>query len=81
MVKEYLKKIPNWKAQGPYEVQDFWIKNLNGLHNRIAEQHNDMIRTGVVPIWMITSLRVKDISKGNIAHTYRPISCLPRRKL
>ena len=52
MVKEQLKKIPNWKAPGPDGVQGFWIKNLNGLHDRIAEQLNEIIRTGVVPTWM-----------------------------
>ncbi len=79
-VKEQLKKIPNWKAPGPDGVQGFWIKNLNGLHNRIAEQLNEIIRTGVVPTWMTTGrtvLCVKDIRKGNAADNYRPISCLP----
>ena len=79
-VKEQLKKIPNWKAPGPDGVQGFWIKNLNGLHNRIAEQLNEIMRTGVVPTWMTTGktlLCVKDTSKGNAADNYRPISCLP----
>ena len=78
MVKE--QKIPKWKAPGPDGVQGFWIKNLNGLHKRIAEQLNGIIRTGVVPTWMTTGrtfLCVKDISKGNAADNYRPMSCLP----
>ena len=79
-VKEQLKKIPNWKAPGPDGVHGFWIKNLNGLHNRIAEQLNEIIRTGVVPTGMKTGktlLCVKDTSKGNNADNYRPTSCLP----
>ena len=76
-VKEQLKKF---KAPGPDGVQCFWIKDLNGFHDRIAEQLNEIIKTGVVPTWMTTGskiLCVKDISKGNAASNYRPILCLP----
>ena len=79
-LKEQLKRIPNWKAPGPDGVQGFWIKNLLGIHSRIAEQLNEVIRTGVVPTWMTTGrtiLCIKDSSKGNAADNYRPISCLP----
>ena len=61
-------------------MQGFWIKNLKGLHDRIGEQLYEIIKTGVVPTWMTTGrtiLCVKDISKGNAADNYRPISCLP----
>ena len=79
-LKEQLKRIPNWKAPGPDGVQGFWIKNLLGIHNRIAEQLNEVIRTGVVPTWMTTGrtiLCIKDSSRGNAADNYRPISFLP----
>ena len=75
------KKIPNWKAPGPDGVQGYWIKKLTSLHERIAEQTNDMINNGVqIPEWMTlgrTVLCQKDQRKGNAVDNYRPISCLP----
>lgn len=79
-LKEQLKKNSKWKAPGPDGVQGFWIKNLDGLHNRIDYQLNEISRTGVVPTWMTTGgavLCVKDVSKGNVANNYKLKSCLP----
>ena len=80
ILKEQLMRIPNWKAQGPDGLQGFWIKNLFGIHSRLAEKLNEDIRTGVVPTCMTTGrtiLCIKDISRGNAAGNYRPMSCLP----
>ena len=79
-MKEQLKRIPNWKAQGADGVQSFWIENLHGIHNRITEELNEVIRTGVVPAWMTadrTTMCINSISRGNAADNYRPISCFP----
>ena len=43
MVKQQVKKTPNWKAPGPDGVQGFWIKKLTSLNERIASQLNDLI--------------------------------------
>ena len=81
MVLLQSKKIPNWKAPGPDGVQGYWIKKLTSLHERIAEQTNDMINNGVqIPEWMTSGRTVlcqKDPKKGNAVDNYRPISCLP----
>ena len=81
MVLLQSKKIPNWKAPGPDGVQGYWIKKLTSLHERIAEQTNDMINNGVqIPEWMTSGRTVlcqKDPKEGNAVDNYRPISCLP----
>ncbi len=81
MVTTQAKKIPNWKAPGPDGVQGYWIKKLTSLHDRIAEQMNEMINNRVsIPAWMTTGKTVlcqKDPQKGNVVDNYRPISCLP----
>ena len=41
MVTARSKKIPNWKAPGPDAVQDYWIKNLTALHERMADHMNE----------------------------------------
>ena len=81
IIKEQVKKIPNWKRPVPDGVQDYWLKKLTALHQRIAKQMDNIIsiREGT-PIWMTlnkTVLRQKDPSKGNAVDNYRPISCLP----
>ena len=81
MVTAQAKKIPNWKVPGPDGVQGYWIKKLTVLHDRIAEQMNEMINSRVpIPVWMTTGRTVlcqKDPQKGNVVDNYRPISCLP----
>ena len=81
MVTAQAKKIPNWKAPGPDGVQEYWIKKLTSLHDRIAEQMNEMVNSRVpIPAWMTTGRTVlcqKDPQKGNVVDNYRPISCLP----
>ena len=34
MVKQQCKKLPNWKAPGPDDVQGYWFKKISSLHNR-----------------------------------------------
>ena len=56
------------------------MKKLRGLHERIAEQLNNILNTEELPEWLIfgrTILCVKDHSKGNSVDNFRPISCLP----
>ena len=51
--------MPNWKAPGPDNAQDYWLKNLTGV---------------VLTCWQSsgwqTVLKQKDKSKGNIANKY-----------
>ena len=44
MVVKQSRKIPNWKCPGPDRVQGYWLKNFTALHERIADQLNDMIK-------------------------------------
>ena len=80
MIKEQVKKIPNWKSPGPDGVQGYWLKKLTALHECIAKQINDTISNAEdIPQWITlgkTVLCQKDPSKGNAVDNYRPISCL-----
>lgn len=37
-LRSTLRKIPNWKAPGPDNVQGFWLKSMKKLHERMALQ-------------------------------------------
>ena len=81
MSNEQCRKMPNWKAPGRDKVLGFWIKSMTNLHERIAEQLNEiLIGENELPAWMTyghTILCQKDVSKGNAVENYRPITCLP----
>ena len=80
-VRKQCRKMPNWKAPGHDGVQGFWLKKLDKLHSRIAEQLNKLLDgTEEIPGWMTygrTVLCQKDKTKGNAVDNYRPITCLP----
>ena len=81
MIKDLVKKIPNWKSPGPDGVQGDWLKKLTALHEHIAKQIDNIINSiEDIPKWMTlgkTALCQKDPSKGNAVDNYRPVSCLP----
>ena len=72
--------MPNWKSPVPDLVQGFWLKNFSGLHERVRLQLKEYLDSGFVPSWLTrgrTSLLQKDKSKGNVASSYTPATCLP----
>ena len=81
MVKEQVKKIPDWKDPGPDGVQGYWLKKLTILHAHIAKQMDNINSNRVgIPIWMTLGKTVicqKDPCTGNAINNYRLISCLP----
>ena len=80
IVRNKLKRIPNWKAPGPDEVHGYWLKNFRALHQRMAKQLQHYINNHQAPEWMTTgrtALIQKDKSKGNVASNCRPITCQP----
>ena len=81
MITQQKRKIPNWRCPGQDGVQDYWLKNLPVVHERIATQMDGMINNGMdIPKWMTTGKTIfcqKDLSKGNAVDNYRPISCFP----
>ena len=81
MIKQQVKKIPNWKNPGTDGVQGYWLNKFTALHERIGKQMDNIISNAEdIPKWMTlgkTVLCQKDPSKGNDADNYRPISCLP----
>ena len=43
MIKEQVKKIPNWKIPGLDGVQGYWLKKLAALHELLAKQMDNII--------------------------------------
>ena len=46
LVKQKLKKMPNWKGPGPDGVQGYWLNNLTYLHERITFQLYECLQQG-----------------------------------
>ena len=73
-----MRKMPNWKAPGPDNVQGYWLKHLTQLHDKLIVYLQDCLDSGLVPDWLTKGRIVqKDKATGNIASNYRPITCLP----
>ena len=54
MIKELVKKIQNWKSPGPDGVRGYLLKKLTALHECIAKQMDNIIRSREdIPKWMI----------------------------
>ena len=74
MIKEQVKKIPNWKSPVPDGVQGYWLKKSTALHECIAKQMGNIISNAEdISIWMTVSKTVlcqKDPSKGNAVDNY-----------
>jgi hypothetical protein len=79
-LKNQLRKMANWKANGTDNVHAYWLKNFTSLHKRICHQLNSLVKSSIVPPWMTsgrTFLIQKDPKKGNEVSNFRPITCLP----
>jgi len=75
-----IKRTANWKAPGIDQVQNFWIKHLTALHERLTQALEKTINNPQhAPTW-ITQGRTTLIHKNgptSEAKNYRPITCLP----
>ena len=47
-----LRKMPNWKAPGPGNIQGHWLENLISLHDKLLVYFQDCLDSGVVPDWL-----------------------------
>ena len=79
-VKKQCSKMPNWKAPG-HDVQGFWIKRLDKMHERIATQLNEILEgTKEIPSWMTygrIELCQKYLVKRISVENFRPIISIP----
>ena len=79
-LKKILGRKPNWKSPGQDLVQGFWLKNFSSLQERVRLQLKECLDKGFVSSWLNRgriSLLQKNKSKGIVASSYRPITCLP----
>ena len=77
------KKLKNWSAPGKDEVHGYWIKHLTSLHQRMAQQLEEVLKAGTAENWRWmtagrTTLLMKNRDKGPEPSNYRPITCLPK---
>ena len=75
-----MRKMPNWKAPAPDNVQCYCLDNLTPLHHKLVVYLKECLDSGVVPDWLTNTQKVviqKDKAKGDIASNYQPITCLP----
>ena len=47
-----MRKIPNWKAPGPVNVQGYWLKNLILLHEKLVVYLQECLDFGVASDWL-----------------------------
>ena len=76
----YANKLPNWKAPGPDGLQGFWLKNIKSIRQALTAVLNECLNKNQIPDWVtkgVTTLIIKDKTKGNVITNFRPITCLP----
>uniref|UniRef100_A0A8C6P0Q3 Reverse transcriptase domain-containing protein n=1 Tax=Nothobranchius furzeri TaxID=105023 RepID=A0A8C6P0Q3_NOTFU len=75
-----LKKANNWKSPGEDKVHNFWLKHLEVIHEDLAREYTEIIKTPIKsPTWLtqgLTYLLPKTNDTKN-PKNYRPITCLP----
>ena len=73
--------MPNWKSPAKDGVQDYGIKNLSNLYERIVVQTNKILMGDDSLTAQMTQgctvLCQKDPRQGSTGENYCPITCLP----
>ena len=75
-----MRKMPNWKAPVPDNVQGPWLRNLTLLHDKLVVYWQECLGSKVILDWLTEGcalLMQKDKAKGNMESNYWPITCLP----
>ena len=75
-----MRKMPNWRAPGPDNVQDCLLKNLTLLYDKLVVYLQECLDSGVVPDGLTKGRKMfiqNYKAKGNISSNYRPMTCLP----
>ena len=54
MIKKQVKKVKNWLVPGKDELHGYWLKRLNSVHERIANQLNELLQKENIDKWMKT---------------------------
>ncbi|WP_229833152.1 RNA-directed DNA polymerase [Streptomyces narbonensis] len=79
-VTQATKKSHNWKAPGPDQIHNYWLKQLTCTHRALAKCFTDFIRRPQTLPAYLTKGTTYMIPKGDITQDptkYRPITCLP----
>jgi hypothetical protein len=57
ILKEALTSSQNWKAPGPDQIQNFWIKKFSATHKYLLKFYNSfLIMNSNIPQWMTTGV-------------------------
>lgn len=80
-VKHIISKTHNWKSPGPDKIQNFWLKRLPAVHEKLALLINECIQDPTqFPCYLangITYLLPKGTGFRTNPANGRPITCLP----
>ena len=52
LLGETLKKVPNGKIPGHYNIYRFWFKKFTSLHDRLVLELNRCLEETNIPEWM-----------------------------
>lgn len=78
-VKMIIKKLHNWKAPGPDNIQNYWLKMFNAIHQTLAQLISKTLQNPtLMPTYIttgLTYLKPKTEDKSDPSK-YRPITCL-----
>ncbi|XP_064074799.1 uncharacterized protein LOC135194103 [Vanessa tameamea] len=79
-IEKVTRKMKNWKAAGPDGIQNFWLKKLSFLHEKLAKKCTELIKgEAQLPDFLakgITHMLPKSADTSSPSQ-YRPITCLP----
>ncbi|XP_066248158.1 uncharacterized protein [Euwallacea similis] len=80
-VSNIIRETHTWKAPGPDEVQNYWLKKFRCTHEKLTTVINDVIsRPQRMPRFLTqgaTYLLPKSPEQTEDPSKYRPITCLP----
>ena len=76
-IRKQLQKIPNFKSPGPDGIPNFWLKQLDALHNHYARIFNELIQEEkAVDEWLGEgkTFLIPKSEETQLPHKYRPIT-------
>ncbi|XP_030758039.1 uncharacterized protein LOC115883768 [Sitophilus oryzae] len=78
-IKLALKKVHNWKAPGPDNIQNFWLKSFESIHQPLTKCFQQVLQNPEqIPKFLTIANTYLLFKKGDPAdpRNYRPITCL-----
>ena len=78
-IQKRVSGMSNWKAQDQMPYKGSGLRSWQLCTTEWQNTHKACLNTGIVPPWVTkgrTLLIMRDIKKGGVPSSYRPIACL-----